>query len=1242
MPDKSLLSVAGASPERPSRYTPIATLKWIGGLQTQRSPFASLDTRYNSIYLGGKPDSLIDGSNCEISNKLTLQRRPGVSAWSTASIPAPDFFYSWQQAGLANFVSIVDPTYSTYPQGNLQLIVDTPTNGTSAPGNIYNYSPTEAGILLNKSVLSEQTSFTTVVNTMYMGDTVDLYKLVGVNLLTYSNNFGSGTNAHSPWTIADCTLTTGQTDPTGASNASYAVFSSASTSSYIQQIVTPNYSPVSSNVFTFSIWMRANTGTPTIYLKMVDSGANVMVNTQFTLSTSWTLYQVTGTAGAGTTSVTAIIIDPSSTSAEYFLYGAQLEVGGPATPTTVTLNKPNGMYLWGIQAPTIAPTYTFTPQYGSTGAAWVPNKLYSQTSAAITAVAAVGTLATPVTLNGITYNSGAVYTASVTGGGSNGLAGRYFSCLNTSGTPLNTANQSVAPGFLCLESTGTTITLYNPGATAQASVGSTATATLLDTIVDSNGNLQVAYTPGKSGGTPPVWNPTETQATSDGLQNLIVQTASNQSNSNSSAAVFSANVTGGDTKLIFVALSNSPSAGTPGTPTITDSSGDTPTLLTSVAVSNIKILLYYVLSATSGATTITVSSGGNQATWVGIAEISNQTATDGHAVNSAQRSTNVIFNTGEVTTTNAQDILATFACFTVPNSTQGNSLGIIPAGFQGIIAQAPTQQGTGFWNMDTGFEFESATGSFNPTWTITDPTTNSNDGYMGITAAFKSSVGSLVWYNLGPEGLTSTSATNYQYAYSFVNTYTGHRSNISPFSTVTGTFAGQAINVTGYGMQTSIDPQVDAIEVYRNTDGGALWYQVPPSLMTNMSGTITDANGNVYLANPGNSNSPGTWSFTDTVLDIDLNTQIYAPIGLLNSPPPARLTNLGFYSGRLWGSVGNLLYYSTSTDNATLLNILQNGVSAESWEPTNVIPFDSEIVRIVPTSSGLIIFTTTDVWGVSGSNLSQFNPVIILANIGLGNYNSICIDGSTMMMYTRDRECLMFSLSSGIFEIGFVIGNVIEENINPLTSYLCRHIKGSQDNAFYLGDGATGWYRLNPNQYGASTMGEQTPIWSPKATVTGGCNAIASIETSPGVKTLLVGSTGGGSVLYRNLNSFSDNGTSYTWFATIGSIVLALPGLLAVAESITTEMVASESTQCAVAVLLDEISGSFETLPSSVPDPPQLSTSTSVLSKRFYLSQGTVPPVCRHMQVKLSGGAVATQDEVLAITIRGSHINEQD
>ena len=415
---------------------------------------------------------------------------------------------------------------------------------------------------------------------------------------------------------------------------------------------------------------------------------------------------------------------------------------------------------------------------------------------------------------------------------------------------------------------------------------------------------------------------------------------------------------------------------------------------------------------------------------------------------------------------------------------------------------------------------------------------------------------------------------------------------------------------------------------------------------------MTDAFGNQYIPNPGSLTSVGTWRVIDTVPDSSLNTEIYAPIGYLNSPPPAGLTNLEFFSGRLWGSVGNILYYATGTDDATLLNILTNGVSAESWEPTNYITFNSTIVRSVATGVGLLIFTTTDVWIVTGSNLASYQPYKQLSNIGIGSYNALCVDGSNIMMYTRDRECLMFAVTQGASEMGFVIGDFIEDNINPMTAYLARHVAGSKDNAFYLGTGPSGfadidgtpsgWLRLNPNQYGASVSGEQAPIWSPPAYITGGCGAIASIEVAPGVKKLLVGGISSGPVLVRDLDTFQDNGTGYDWSATIGSIMLALPSRLAITESITTEMVTSESTQCGVAVLLDEIEGDFETLTYSTNDPPQLPKSTSVISNRFYLSVGTIPPVCRHMQIQLTGTDAATEDELLALTIRGEIINEQD
>jgi len=36
-----------------------------------------------------------------------------------------------------------------------------------------------------------------------------------------------------------------------------------------------------------------------------------------------------------------------------------------------------------------------------------------------------------------------------------------------------------------------------------------------------------------------------------------------------------------------------------------------------------------------------------------------------------------------------------------------------------------------------------------------------------------------------------------------------------------------------------------------------------------------------------------------------------------------------------------------------------------------------------------------------------------------------------------------------------------------------------------------------------------------------------------------------------------------------------------------------------------------------------------------------VPPLCQHMQIKLSGGATATRDELLALIVRGALVPEQ-
>jgi hypothetical protein len=994
MLDPGLLELKGARPAGEDKYTSLATIKFFAGLQTQRSVFAPLDTRYGTRFLGGKPDALLTGSNVEISNKATMQRRPGLLAYGTSSIPAPLAFFSWEQVA---------------PFG-ISLIVDT----ASA---IYQYSPTNSGIYLNKAAGSGQTNFLTLINTVYFGDGVDLFKLVGPNLLTWSNDLTKSAN----WTLTNATVTGGFTDPNGGTAAQQISWSSTGEGASIVQSFTPNYTPVASNTFTFSVWLKQNAGAINVNLEIDDQSA-VIVDTQQTTTGTWAKYQVSGTMGGGSTSIKAIIDSPTSATT-ILVYGAQFEVGGPASPTQISTIKPQGVYLWGIVGPINAPAIAYTPGVGSPGLT-------------ITSISQPGAISSPNIIS----------------------AGHFpnpnpnANLADWNGNTFPPASFGFFPGVL-FTIAGATPSGYN-------SVGN-----LVTTVIASGQGL-----------TPPFqgvyYTPTTNLASDSGTGTLQSQ-------------------------LVTVVVS-SPHGLVPGN-TVTISG-------TGVAAYNVTTTVFSVTSPTSF--TFNAASAGNASS-----------------------------STGTVT-------------------------------------------GSGIANTSNG---------------------------------------------LSP-------ATGYTYGFAYLNSVTGQPSNLSP-TVSTGKQTNVLVTLSGPG---SADPQVDQIAIYRNTDGGAFLFQL------------------ATIPNPGGS---GTWQYTDMLVgigaspDANLNTQIYAPIGLLNTPPPgtgAVTAGLGAldpvqHASRTWVHVGTTLFYSAGPDNAKILNTVFNGVSAESFPPLNNIPLDAPIIRKISTQAGLLVWTTRDMWIVTGTDLNSFFATKILPKHGIRSWNALDIDGGNFYLYMSDRQYLTINPSTGSMEWGFVVGDLLEGTVDPTKVYVARHIAGSQDNAVYVADGSTGWFRMNPNQPGASLSGEQVEAWSPFASFVatiGGIGAVMSIETTPGQYQLLVGQTTTGPVLVRSITTFTDNGVAYTWNATIGSMILATTGQLAETESVSTEMT-GVSTQATVAVLLDEISGPFETLTNSVNDPPQLATSASLLSVRFYLSQGATPPVCRHMQVKLSGAAVNTKDELLSLSIRGALVPEQ-
>ena len=468
------------------------------------------------------------------------------------------------------------------------------------------------------------------------------------------------------------------------------------------------------------------------------------------------------------------------------------------------------------------------------------------------------------------------------------------------------------------------------------------------------------------------------------------------------------------------------------------------------------------------------------------------------------------------------------------------------------------------------------------------------------------------WLNSGPFGIANTGA--WIYAYSYKNSVTGHVSTADPTSDPITVTQGNLVVVQGIG---SCDPQVDEIVIWRTVQGGSTLFYLDT------------------IPNPG---CGMTWTYYDSTPDTGLNELIEAPIAFSNNPPPTGLSALVYYLQRIWGAVNNSVYFSAGPD-------VTIGSGNEAWPPANVFVFPSTVMRLFPTSSGLLVFTVSDVYIIQGlgTQNSGFFSAPFLTNLGLVSYDAFSVNGSIVYMYTSDNQVVSLDPSSGVSEIGFPIGDQFGPNngtgtFTPSSTQITWHIAGSQDKGLYVSDFNGTWWRLCP------TPAPETGLtWSPMAQIIGGFSAVQSVEVLPGTHDLLIGPRTSGPILKRDYSVYSDHGSAYNAFAVLGSLVLAQPGQLALVHSITTDSQAI-GTPLSLAIQLDEIapisSGYFETLSIYEPDPPQLEPSASVYAQRFYVSQTQEPACCRHLQIQINWGTDTVKNELLSVSVYGGFDQE--
>lgn len=424
-------------------------------------------------------------------------------------------------------------------------------------------------------------------------------------------------------------------------------------------------------------------------------------------------------------------------------------------------------------------------------------------------------------------------------------------------------------------------------------------------------------------------------------------------------------------------------------------------------------------------------------------------------------------------------------------------------------------------------------GTAAPTWNVT---------VGGMTTD-----GSITWQNVGIGNIVFTGAVQYAFSYHSID---GSVSTASP--TISQNFNSQVFGPPSefraklFG-PTIADPQIDQIWIWRTTQGGGLFL-------------FLDA-----VPNPA-VGTAATWQYTDFLPDTSLDNEIQAPLADENDPPPVGLTALTYHLGCVFGAVGNEVFYSNGPG-----DIVGNPNTA--WNPGNVFVFPSTVVRLFPMVNGLLVFTTSDVYVIQGTNSlgSPLFPTPFLEDIGLFSYDAFTVNGGIVYLYTSDNQVITLDAGGGVKELGMPIGDQFgptqgTQTFNPSSAHVTWHIAGSREHALYVSDFQGNWWRMLSN-----TAPETGVAWCPIAQIAGGFSTVESIETAPGTHQLLVGPKTSGPILMRDYSVSTDNGVAYSAFAVLGSIVLAQPGQLAVVESITTDSQAV-GTPITLQVQLDEIS----------------------------------------------------------------------
>jgi hypothetical protein len=499
--------------------------------------------------------------------------------------------------------------------------------------------------------------------------------------------------------------------------------------------------------------------------------------------------------------------------------------------------------------------------------------------------------------------------------------------------------------------------------------------------------------------------------------------------------------------------------------------------------------------------------------------------------------------------------------------------------------------------------------------------------------------GALTWTCLGAGTVLVSAPVSYSYSFHSIDGGVSTAAPLTPLNhtgTIIGANGAYTAAVSGPG---SDDPQVDQIWIWRTPQG-----QSTPLLLA-------------QIPNPGASTN---WNFIDTLPDSALNPFISAPQANSGDPPPLGFTGPVYHLQRIWGFVGDTVYYSGGPDTIT-----GNGNTA--FPPLNSFTYQAVVIKLLPITvqnGGMLVFTTSGIEIIlgTGTGNNPFYSTTYCRKINLASYDALDVMGTEIFLMESNlkvssiRVEYPFDPQSGYTEVGFPIGDQFQKmttagfNFQIFTAastFLSWHVQSSGETAMYVADGGVGWFRMS-----ALMPPESGLVWSPYAAIGGGTSAVQSVETAPGVFDLLIGPPSGTTkaILKRDTSGtvFTDwsSPTPFTYPAwdAKGVNILCPTGQWAEVAHISAKS-SAVGARPVVSVLMGEIAPSTErpwnVLEITSTDPPHTPPSKSVFSDRYALAQNGVADTGDCILTKFDYGSQAYGDQLLDWGIYASTDDER-